>query len=200
MVLVSGIEVWARPGEPYTVDELDLMPDDGRRYELLDGTVLVSPHPGTTQQDAAAELLAELQAACPPDLRVIARPAVQLTWITEFEPDIVVIRQEHAGDAKVTAPPLLIVELRSPSTALIDLNRKKAAYAQFGLPSYWIVDPDPDRPELTVFELADEDGGIADTSEYVQAGRVSGTTPFPAKKPFAVEIVPTRLVVGLSPR
>jgi Uma2 family endonuclease len=197
MVVVSGIEVWARPGEPYTVDELDLIPDDGRRYELLDGTVLVSPPPGTTQQEAAAELVAELRAACPPDLRVVAEPAVQLSRITEFDPDIVVIRQEHAGDAKVTVPPLLIVELRSPATALIDLNRKKAAYAQFGLPSYWIVDPD--RPALTVFELADEDDGIADTSEYFQAGRVSGTAPFPAKKPFAVDVVPARLVGRLFP-
>jgi Uma2 family endonuclease len=200
MVVVSGIEVWARPGEPYTVDELDLIPDDGRRYELLDGTVLVSPPPGTTQQEAAAELVAELRAACPPDLKVVAEPAVQLSRITEFDPDIVVIRQEHAGDAKVTVPPLLIVELRSPATALIDLNRKKAAYAQFGLPSYWIVDPTPDRPGLTVFELGREGSGIADTSEYVQAGRVSGTTPFPAKNPFPVEIVPARLVGGRLPR
>jgi Putative restriction endonuclease len=52
----------------------------------------------------------------------------------------------------VTEPPLLIVEIRSPSTALIDLNRKQAAYQEFGVPSYWIVDPDPQRPELTVFE------------------------------------------------
>ncbi len=200
MVHVSGIEVWARPGDPYTVDELDLMPADGRRYELLDGTVLVSPEPAVIQQAAAAELLAELRAACPPHLRVIAKPAVQLSTITEFDPDVVIIRQEHAGDAKVTVPPLLIVELRSPSTALIDLNRKKAAYAQFGLPSYWIVDPTPDRPGLTVFELAHEGGAIADTSEYFQAGRVSGTTPFPAKNPFAVEIVPARLVAARLPR
>ena len=200
MVLVSGIEVWARPGEPYTVDELDLLPADGRRYELLDGTVLVSPQPGTTQQKAAAELLVEIRAACPPHLRVIAEPAVQLSRITEFDPDIVVIQQEHVSDVKITMPPLLIVELRSPSTALIDLNRKKAAYAQFGLPSYWIVDPTPDRPGLTVFELAQEGGGIASASEYLQAGRVSGTTPFPAKNPFAVEIVPTQLVAGRLPR
>ena len=52
---------------------------------------------------------------------------------------------------------------------------------------------------LTVFELAHEDGGIADASEYFQAGRVSGTTPFPAKNPFPVEIVPARLVAGRLP-
>jgi Uma2 family endonuclease len=40
--------------------------------------------------------------------------------------------------ARSTEPPLLVVEIRSPSTALIDLNRKKAAHERFGVPSYWI--------------------------------------------------------------
>jgi Uma2 family endonuclease len=48
-----------------------------------------------------------------------------------------------------------VVEIRSPSTALFDLNRKKAEYEKFGVPSYWVADPDPSGPELTVFELRD---------------------------------------------
>jgi Uma2 family endonuclease len=123
---------------------------------------------------------------------VIAEPAVLITRITEFDPDIVVIRRELLREAKVTEPPLLIVEVRSPSTALIDLNRKKAAYEQFGVPSYWIVDPDPDEPDLTVFELGPD-------GRYVEKGRVHGHTPFRAVKPFAVDVVPARLVAGLLP-
>lgn len=115
-----------------------------------------------------------------------------LTRITEFDPDIVVIRRELLREATVTEPPLLIVEVRSPSTALIDLNRTKSAYEQFGVLSYWIVDPDPDRPELTVFELGPD-------GRYFESGRVHGTTPFRALKPFAVDIVPARLVEGLLP-
>ncbi|HEY2641659.1 MAG TPA: Uma2 family endonuclease [Streptosporangiaceae bacterium] len=189
---MSATPAWPAAGQPFTVDELDLMPDDGRRYELLDGVLIVSPRPRVIHQEVAAELTMQLRALCPPDLRVIPEPAVQLTKITEFDPDIVVIRQEHIRDTKIMAPPLLIVEVRSPSTALIDLNRKKSAYAKFGVPSYWIVNPDPDRPELTVFEL--------EGSEYREAGRVSGRNPFPAQKPFPVEIVPARLVAGLFPR
>ena len=102
------------------------------------------------------------------------------------------IRRELLREAKVIEAPLLIVEIRSPSTALIDLNRKKSACEQFGIPSYWIVDPDPDRPELTVFELA-ADG------RYEEVGRVHGTTPFRALRPFAVDIVPARLVEGVLP-
>jgi Uma2 family endonuclease len=100
--------------------------------------------------------------------------------------------RQAAGHERDEAPPLLTVEVRSPSTALIDLNRKKSAYEEFGVPSYWIVDPDPDRPELTVFELG-ADG------RYSANGRVRGATPFRALKPFGVDIVPARLVARVLP-
>ncbi len=192
MVAMTIAEAWPRPGQLFTVDELDRMPDDGRRYELLDGVLIVSPRPRVLHQEVAFELAVQLNSACPPELRVIPEPAVQLTRLTEFDPDIVVIRQEHVLDAKLVEPPLLIVEVRSPSTALIDLNRKKAAYQEFGVPSYWIVDPDPDRPQLTVFELG--------PAGYALASRVAGADSFLAKQPFDVEVVPARLVEGLFPR
>jgi Uma2 family endonuclease len=192
MVVMSIAEAWPPAGQLFTVDELDRMPDDGRRYELLDGVLIVSPRPRVLHQEVAIELALQLRAACPRHLRVIPEPAVQLTRITEFDPDIVVIRQEFVRDVKVSEPPLLIVEVRSPSTALIDLNRKKGAYEKFGVASYWVVDPDPDRPELTVFELV--------SGRYVQAGRVAGTAAFPAVKPFEIEIRPATLVEGLFPR
>ena len=192
MVAMSIAEAWPPAGQLFTVDELDRMPDDGRRYELLDGVLIVSPRPRLLHQEVAVELTVQLREACPPHLRVIPEPAVMLTRITEFDPDIVVIRRELLREAKVTEPPLLIVEVRSPTTALIDLNRKKSAYEQFGVPSYWIVDPNPDRPELTVFELGP--GG-----RYEEGGRARGTTPFRALRPFAVDIVPARLVEGVLP-
>jgi Uma2 family endonuclease len=123
---------------------------------------------------------------------VIPEPAVQLNSSTEFDPDIVVIPQERVRDAKLVAPPLLIVEIRSPSTALVDQNRKKAAYESFGVPSYWIIDPDPDRPELTVFELG--------PTGYAEVGRAVGTRAFRAVEPFDIEIVPGDLAAGLFPR
>jgi Uma2 family endonuclease len=184
---------WPATGHPLTVDALDRMPEDGRRYELLAGALIVSPWPDGPHQEVALRLGAQLRVACPPDLRVVQGPSVVLSRETQFEPDIAVISQAHVHDAKLTQPPLLIVEVRPPGTALVALDRKKAAYQAFGLPSYWTIDPDPDRPELTVFELGPD-------GTYGQAGRVAGTTPFPAVKPFAAEIVPARLVAGLHPR
>lgn len=192
MVVMSMQIDWPSAGRSLTVDDLDRMPDDGRRYELLDGALIVSPRPRVTHQEVALELAIELRAACPSHLRVIPEPAVMLSRHTEFDPDIVVIHQDHIDDTRLAEPPLLIVEVRSPSTALIDLNRKKVAYQEFGVPSYWIVNPDRDEPELTVFELSGR--------EYQQAARVAGDTPFQARKPFDVEIVPARLVEGLFPR
>ena len=106
---------------------------------------------------------------------------------TEFDPDLVVVRLEQIGGAKFTEPPLLVVEIRSPSTALIDLNRKKVAYERFGVPSYWIVNPDPPQPELTAFELRD--------GRYALAAETSGS--FAADRPFAVTVTPAGLTRGL---
>jgi Uma2 family endonuclease len=124
-------------------------------------------------------------------MRALPEPAVQLSPATEFVPDLVVIRQEQVTAAKCTEPPLLVVEVRSPRTALIDLNAKKAAYERFGVPSYWVVIPHIGKPELIVFELHD--------GHYVEAARVAGDEPFRAQRPFAVEVVPARLVAGLQP-
>ena len=58
---------------------------------------------------------------------------MRLSATTEFAPDIAVIHRDQINAPKCTVPPLLVVEIRSPSTALIDLGRKKSAYEQFAL-------------------------------------------------------------------
>lgn len=189
MAVMSIAEAWPAAGRAFTVADLDRMPDDGRRYELLDGTLIVSPRLTNAHQEVAMELAVRLRSACPRHLRVIPEPAVQLSAATEFDPDIAVIQREQVHASKCTVPPLLVVEIRSPSTALIDLGRKKAAYEQFGVPAFWVVDPRVKKPSLTVFELAD--------GRYRQAARVSGDEPYHAQQPFPVEVVPSALVAGL---
>jgi Uma2 family endonuclease len=187
MSVVTIAEAWPAAGRPFTVAELDRMPDDGRRYELLSGALVVSPRPTTIHQVAAGRLYGVLSGACPEDLCVVPEPAVMLGPQTEFDPDLVVVRMDQIGGAKFTEPPLLVVEIRSPSTALIDLNRKKAAYERFGVPSYWIPNPDPPQPELTVFEL--RAGGYAPV--------VKTSQPFAVGRPFTVSIDPADLTRGL---
>jgi Uma2 family endonuclease len=187
MIAVTLDEAWPGFGSPFTVAELDRMPDDGHRYELLGGVLVVSTRPTTGHQAVAGRLISMLERDCPEDLCVVAEPAVQLELQTEFDPDLVVVPLDEVGDAKFMTPPLLVVEIRSPRTALFDLNRKKAAYEKFGVASYWIVNPDPARPELTVFELRD--------GSYVTA--VTSTQAVTVTRPFPVTIIPAQLTKGL---
>jgi len=187
MIAVRIDEAWPGFGDSFTVADLDRMPSDGHRYELVDGALVVSPRPTTVHQAVAGRLYGILSAVCPDEYLVVPEPAVQLDPATELAPDLVVVHLDDVGGAKFTAPPLLVVEVRSPSTALIDLNRKKAVYEKFGVPSYWIVDPEPARPELTVFELRG--------SGYVL--EATSTQPLTVSHPFAVVITPTDLTRGL---
>jgi Uma2 family endonuclease len=191
MGVMTIAEAWPPAGRPFTVAELDRMPDDGRRYELVDGMLVVSPRPTQIHQVAALRMAMLLDQAAPPGLQVVPEPAVMISADTEFDPDVVVVDLEKIRDAKVTSPPLLVVEVRSPKTALVDLNTKKAAYETFGVDSYWIVVPDLDEPEVIAFGLS---GG-----RYEQVARVSGGETFRATRPFEVEVVPARLVAGLLP-
>jgi Uma2 family endonuclease len=191
MVAMTTAEPWPAAGQLFTVDDLDRMPDDGRRYELVDGVLIVSPAPQVPHQLVLAELIVLLHGACPPGLFAVPGPGVRMSGDTELIPDLVVIRQDQLSAPRVTRPPLLAVEIQSSSTALFDLNTKKAVYERFSIESYWIVVPDVDQPELIAFELRD--------GRYEQVAHVIHNQPFRAQKPFPVEIIPSRLVAGLLP-
>lgn len=193
MAVMTSVEPERQPfGSPFTVDDLATMPDDGRRYELLDGTLLVSPAPGWAHQDAGFRLGMLLEAARPPHLRVLLAPfAVRFAKDIELQPDVLVARYDDLTPKNLPTAPLLAVEVRSPSTALIDLNLKKAAYARHAVASYWIVDPDPGKPSVTVFELTG--------AEYTETGQVSGDGELAVERPFPVRLRPSDLLVGLRP-
>jgi len=101
---VVTIAEWPAEGRPFTVAELDRMPDDGRRYEVLDGVLVVSPRPTTIHQFVAMRLAIMLNDACPEDLCVVAEPAVELDPQSELDPDLVVVRMDQVGGAKFTEP------------------------------------------------------------------------------------------------
>lgn len=191
MSAVTIAEAWPQAGKPFTVDDLERMPDDGRRYELIDGMLIVSPAPSPPHQRVAFVLGMLLEAACPEDLVVFGSPVnVRFSSSSALEPDVVVARVADAGGVRLTRPPVLVAEVMSPDSVLRDLNLKKAAYQRFAIPSYWVVDPDLQRPGLQAFELG-EDGA------YAAAAHVTGGDTFCATRPFRVEITPDRLVAKL---
>lgn len=179
-------------GRPFTVRDLEAAPDDGNRYELLDGALLVSPAPGLHHQKVVLKLGSLLDAVCPEDLHVLTAPfAVRPNEQTELQPDVLVARDDDLTAKLLPVAPLLAVEVLSPSTALKDLNLKKAAYLRMGVPSYWVIDPR--RPSLIVFELD------TTTFAYEQTAEIVGDKAFEATQPFPVRVVPSELLGGLSP-
>jgi Uma2 family endonuclease len=170
----------------FTVHDLEGMPDDGRRYELIDGELLVSPAPGLRHQTITYQLHRLLDGPCPKDLYVLSAPfAVQTDISNEVQPDVLIARFDELTDKNLPAAPVLAVEVLSPSGRLIDLNLKRAAYERMGTRSYWIVDPD--LPDLTVLEL-DANG------RYQEVIRVVGDEVFDALRPFPVRVVPAELL------
>lgn len=176
---------------PFTVRDLGRMPDDGRRYELIDGMLIVSPAPGRRHQTIVPRIWSVLTAACPDEFDVLIAPFAvhDETDTLELQPDVLVARFDEVTEQDLPAPPVLAVEVLSPSTALHDRNTKKAAYERMGVQSYWLVDPDV--PSLTVFEL-DGDG------RYRQHAEVAGDQAFHAERPFAVSVVPAELLGRLA--
>ena len=138
----------------WTVDDLDRLPEDGLRYELVDGVLLVSPSPLVAHQVGLSALLVRLTAAAPDDLRVLpAPPDITFTRTRLLQPDIVVLRTEQLIGRKVDGIPLLAVEVLSQSTRATDLTLKRHVLEQAGVPSYWLLDTEV--PSLTVLELQD---------------------------------------------
>jgi Uma2 family endonuclease len=179
-------------GRPLTVADLELLPDDGHRYELIDGTLIVSPAPAWEHQEVQAALLGWLRQHCPSGLRALAAPfEVQLAMDTAVQPDLFVARFADMRRKNLPVSPLLAVEVRSPSTVLIDRNLKRATYERFGIPSYWLVHPDSEEPSVTVLELV--------SGCYVERATVVGKQPYAVERPFPVTIVPADLVRGLHP-
>lgn len=178
-------------GRPFTVHDLEAAPDDGNRYELIDGALLVSPAPGYRHQKVALQLAIRLDAECPPDMDVLTAPfAVRPSDITELQPDVLVGRSSDFTERDLPTAPLLAVEVLSPSTKLKDLTIKKAAYQRLGVPSYWVLDPL--KASLAVFEL---DGkGFS----YQLIAEAVGDKAFEATQPFPVRIVPAELLGRLS--
>jgi Uma2 family endonuclease len=174
-----------------TYDDLQTMPDDGHRYELVDGVLVVSPSPRTVHQRAVTRLLVVLVGAAPEDVEVLSAPLdVVLADDTVLIPDIVVARRDDYSDRNLPTAPLLAIEVLSPSTRRFDLMLKRSRLESAGCPNYWVVDPD--EPGILTWALRD--------GSYVEVGRATGNDALEMSEPFPVRVVPAELVAARRPR
>lgn len=171
-------------GRALTRADLETLPDDGHRYELIDGVLIVSPAPRYRHQAVVGNLHVLLRSACPPHLQVILAPfAVALADDTEVQPDLLVAPRSQFTDKELPGPPLLAVEVLSPSTRRVDLLLKRDRLQAAGVPSYWLVDPD--ALTVTVLELRD--------GAYEELPVADGGGVYDVERPFPVRIVAARL-------
>lgn len=174
-------------GRALTRDDLAAMPDDGHRYELIDGALIVTPAPNFGHQSVASGLHFLLRADCPPELRVFFAPFdVVFSEKTVLQPDVLVARTSDFTARDLPTSPLLAVEILSPSTRHIDLGLKRSRYEAAGCPSYWVIDPGV--PSIMAWELTD--------GRYELAGEASGDETLRLTTPYSVEVIPSRLLDG----
>jgi Uma2 family endonuclease len=174
-------EIPVRP-DGFTISDLDELRPDGRRYELLDGTLIVSPSPRWEHQWAVRAVYEAIRKLCPPNLEAFPVPLeVSQGEHTYFEPDLVVVRNyDLVEGVRFRCVPVLVVEVVSPSSRGIDNVLKRHAYARIGVPHYWIVDID--EPAVVALRLVD--GG------YAELARAEGDEVLAVGEPFPVELVP----------
>lgn len=162
----------------FTRADLDLLPEDGRRHELLDGAILVTPSPGFAHQFVLMALIDLLRPTLPEGLVLLVGPFdVALSERTVVVPDLLVAPRSQFTARDLPGAPLLVVEIRSPSTALIDRTTKRHLYEAAGVPSYWLVDPI--EPSITVLELVD--GTYAERAHLTEFETVDLSAPYPVE-------------------
>jgi Uma2 family endonuclease len=171
---------------PLTRADLETMPDDGHRYELIDGALVVTPAPSEHHQDAVLELAVLLREHCPRELKVMIAPFdVALSDNTVMRPDVLVARRSDIRHQDLPVAPMLAVEVLSPSTKHIDLMLKGSRFEAAGCASYWVVDPA--EPSVVALDLRE--------GSYVEVGFARGDDDFVAELPFPVTVRPSTLLV-----
>lgn len=156
-----------------TYEDYLALPDDGKRYQILEGELFVSPAPSTRHQRLLGRLHLEIGTFLleKPLGEVLLAPCdVLLDEKDIVQPDLIYVARDHAEQVEeryVAGAPDLVVEILSPSTRRLDEVLKRRRYAHFGIGEYWIVDAEIDVVKVyrragdalpRVAELALEEG------------------------------------------
>jgi Uma2 family endonuclease len=143
-----------------TIEDLDAMPDDGNRYEIIEGELFVSCAPNLMHQSVSGNLVFNLKNYLiqNPIGVVWATPGVIFSKFSGVIPDLVFVsnerRVEIASGDRITGAPDLMIEIVSPGTENERRDRiaKRQLYGRHGVKEYWVVDPYQRTIEVYVLE------------------------------------------------
>lgn len=176
------------PRRPFGYRDLESLTaafPDGYRIELIAGGLFVSPKATVRHQRILANVLVLLHAAKLPTKIVLPEPNLLVgpaPLTTFLIPDVVVADENDVAEPNVVGVPDLVVEILSPSTAVVDRTTKRVSYQTMGVSAYWIVDPETET--VTVLELETEGGGYA----LVERAVVTRGEPFEASTPWTLTV------------
>jgi Uma2 family endonuclease len=162
-----------------TYDDLQRLPDDGKRHELVGGVLQVTPAPDVRHQQIVLELGMRLRTfarANDSGTVLVARVDVRLGDADVVEPDVLYVAR--GGRARITqrwieGPPELLIEVLSPSSRRADAVVKRQLYEHHGVLEYWLVDPESDS--VRVYRRTDE--RLEQVAELTAAANDVLTTP-----------------------
>jgi Uma2 family endonuclease len=163
-----------------TYKDYEALPADGRRYEIHDGELSVTPAPNTEHQRVSRNLFVILHGHVEERRlgEVLYAPVdVILADTAIVQPDLVFVdpaRRSVISRRGIEGPPTLAVEIISPSTTAIDRTTKRQLYAKYGVPCYWLV-----NPEARVIEALVLEAGTYAVALRAAGPRPVGLPPFP---------------------
>ena len=175
---------WAAPSGPWTEPDLNRLPDDEHRYEVVDGCLHVSPPADEPHADLVDGVVALLGSAAPPGWRPVAAMGLH-AGESYLLPDVVVLRPGSAperrwADASDVA---LVVEVETPHSRRYDRCLKPTVYADAGVESYWRVERTSHGPVAHIYTRAS--AGHYDLHRAVAPGQC-----VTAELPYAVQVAP----------
>jgi Uma2 family endonuclease len=156
-----------------TYREYAYLPDDGRRYELMDGELYMTPAPTPHHQTVSRRLQYALMAALEePGIAFVFNAPIDVILgdTNVVQPDLAIVRssrRELITDRGIEGAPDVVVEILSPGTSGRDRHLKTGIYARHGVPEYWIVDPD--HGWIDVHALEGEGGGYGLVKRFDRA-------------------------------
>jgi len=161
----------------WTYKDYAAIPEDGHRYEVVNGVLYMSPSPNVWHQNIALKIAIHLSNALDTNRlgrAFIAPLDVELSYGNVVQPDVFVLLNEHFDritQSRIIGAPDLVVEVASPSTARHDLRAKLDAYTSARVLEYWVVNPEAQTVELLVLE----------NDIYISLGVFSGQTTLPSR-------------------
>lgn len=161
----------------YTIKEYNEIPETKTKVELIDGAIIVYPCEHGRHQAVASDLTDKFMSAMPDNLTMLTRIGLYISKDTSFIPDMVIgykdkFKERMDKDYFIPESILLVVEIESKSSKLIDRITKHSKYARAGIQCYVrVVMNDADNPEVYVYELNNKNRYKKEMS-YAKSGEI----------------------------